>query len=206
MTRLVRCLIPFAAICCLLPAIGCGSGYAKPAPGYWVYPGANLREMKARKADLSDAAMSGATVARANLPNVNFRNASLYRTSFANANLEGGDFRDADMWEANLYRARLTNADLRGAVLRRTDLREAVVEDANFEGADLRGAFLHRTDLREARNLTKAQLAGAVYTRETLFPSGVDPVKADMIFWRYDEREIRPYQPYVAHYRHWERN
>lgn len=81
------------------------------------------------------------------------------------AALCGADLHDAALRGADLHRADLHLADLTGADLRGADLRAV-----NLRGADLRGA-----DLREAR-LHRADLNHSVYDRETLWPSGFDPL------------------------------
>jgi hypothetical protein len=65
------------------------------------------------------------------------------------------------------------------------DLSRANLTGANLIGADLRGAFLIGADLRGAdlrkANLRGADLRGAKYNKETKWPDGFDPVKANTI-------------------------
>ena len=108
-----------------------------------------------RRADLSDANLSGADLRGADLSDANLSGANLRRANLRGANLSGADLRGADLSDANLSganlrRADLSDANLRRANLRRANLRGANLSDANLSGANLRGANLSGADLRRA--------------------------------------------------------
>ena len=67
-------------------------------------------------------------------------------------------------------------ANLRGAGLQRADLGGANLFEANLEGANL----VQRAFLAEA-NLNGADLQGAVYSHQTVWPEGFDPIAAGAV-------------------------
>lgn len=99
--------------------------------------GADLREARFFRSDLSHATLAGADARRAR---------------FVSANLV-----DTDLSHAKLQEADFTNADLSGAVLAGADLSRARLYNTNLRGADLTGARLERTDIQ------KADLSGAIW-------------------------------------------
>ena len=133
-----------------------------------------LFESAGRRADLSDANLSGADLSGAILSGANLRRAIL-----SGANLRGADLIDANLSDANLRRANLRGANLRGAILRGADLRGAILSDADLSGADLsdanlsdanlRGADLRGANLRRA-SLSDANLRGATLPHISTFP------------------------------------
>jgi hypothetical protein len=98
--------------------------------------------------NLSGADLGGATLEQATLIGANLAGASLMAADLSNARLEG-----ADLGGANLTHANLDQADLR---------------DARLDGATLSGA-----QLAQARNLTQAQLEGAVGDEHAALPAGL---------------------------------
>ncbi|WP_327002914.1 pentapeptide repeat-containing protein [Dactylosporangium sp. NBC_01737] len=110
--------------------------------------------------------------------------------------LLGVDLRRADLAEANLIgadlegtrlgRAWMRGAQLDGADLTSTDLREADLADASLEGADLTEALLQGTNLAGASlrgaTLDTAHLTGALADETTIWPTGLDPRAAGVVF------------------------
>ncbi|WP_257014937.1 pentapeptide repeat-containing protein [Rhodococcus sp. ACPA1] len=86
---------------------------------------------------------------------------------------------ELDLRGADLFGSFLFNVDLRSAYLARADLYNADLSGARLDGADLQGADLCAADLRGA-NLTGTILADAKYDDETQWPSGFDPLTANM--------------------------
>jgi len=74
--------------------------------------------------------------------------------------LHGAFLRRTDLSSANLKRANLSGADFTNAIFR----------GADFEGTILDGTILKGADLTGARNLTLAQLRGAVVDTMTKLP------------------------------------
>ena len=102
-----------------------------------------------KRADLSDADLSGADLRRADLSDADLSGADLRW-----ANLSGADLSDADLSGADLRRADLRRADLSGADLRRADLRKADLDysclplwcgslSANFDDRQLKQIAYH---------------------------------------------------------------
>ena len=79
-----------------------------------------------------------------------------------------------------LFGADLSGAELRGAKLSGSDLRSTNLIGADLRGADLSGAELRGADLTDA-NLSNAKLSGAFYNKETKWPDGFDPIKAEAV-------------------------
>jgi hypothetical protein len=111
---------------------------------------AALIEAVGKRADLTDANLTGAYL----------RDADLRGAKLTGAYLRGADLRGADLRGACLTDADLTDANLTGACLTGAYPRGANLTDANLGGADLRGADLTGADLTDAY-LTGADLRGA---------------------------------------------
>jgi uncharacterized protein YjbI with pentapeptide repeats len=69
---------------------------------------------------------------KANLTNAPLTGAFLRKTNLTEANLRGADLRFAILREVNLHRADLTNADLTGAVFRDVNLDDAILTGAKL--------------------------------------------------------------------------
>ena len=143
---------------------------------------ANLRGVDLTGADLSGVKplinvgvkqfkyFTGADLTEADLTGAYLRGAYLIR-----ANLRGAILKEVDFTGAILVKANLRWVDLRGA-----DLTGAILTASDFTAADLSGAFLIGADLRGADHLQGANLTGALYNDETMFPEGFDPVESGM--------------------------
>jgi uncharacterized protein YjbI with pentapeptide repeats len=71
---------------------------------------------------------------------------------------------------AFLRRTDLSRASLVGANLSGADFSNAVLRGANFKDANLKGTILKGADLTDAKNLTYAQLKGAILDETTKLP------------------------------------
>lgn len=78
---------------------------------------------------------------KANLTNAPLTGAFLRKTNLKEANLEGADLRFAILRNVNLKKANLTNADLTGAIFRDVNL-----DDAILTGARLPVGYKKRSD------------------------------------------------------------
>ena len=141
--------------------------------------------------DMSDAdfywgMFHGAVLEGAIMVRIDLRGATLDR-----ANLRGADMRQADCGLDNLGgRTDFIKADLSGANLSRAE-----IDGADFTGALLIGANLsdvrgksapHAPTCFNGANLTNARLSGAelegaTYDANTIFPRGFRPEKAGMV-------------------------
>ncbi len=153
--------------------------------------GSHLQGSIARSASFLRARMQGVAMPGAALEGAGFRSADLRAANLSWADLRSASFAAAEMSDAQLFSATMTDAVLTDAVLERSrldsvDLDDAILQSANMAGAilhgttlrsaDLSGADLRRADLRGVdmtdANLLEAQLGGAVYDADTVFPAG----------------------------------
>jgi uncharacterized protein YjbI with pentapeptide repeats len=93
-------------------------------------------------------------------PGANLVNADLKGAGLARVNLKGADLRGADLSRASLVSANLTDANLTGANLSGAILSSAVLTSTNFKGANLTNANLVSAKLSEA-DFTDANMTGA---------------------------------------------
>jgi uncharacterized protein YjbI with pentapeptide repeats len=108
-----------------------------------------------RRADLTNADLSGVSLAGRNLS----------RAVLIGADLSGADLSEAVLDGARMIRVRLVGADLLGASMVETNLTWANLKNARLASAILRGACLADSDLTGARlrgaDFTNADLEGA---------------------------------------------
>jgi len=116
-----------------------------------------INRSSGKRADLSDANLSGANLSDTNLRYANLSNADLRYADLSGANLSDANLRYADLRYANLSNADLRYADLSGANLSDANLRYADLSGANLSDANLKYANLSDADLRYA-NLRYADL------------------------------------------------
>jgi uncharacterized protein YjbI with pentapeptide repeats len=138
---------------------------------------ANLSGATLARANLIRAYLIGANLSRANLSRAYLIGARLGDANLSNANLSWADLREANLykanlseaylWDANLGRANLGGADLRRASLVRADLRLSNLSWANLSEARLDDARLVAANLSGAY-LTRANLSGALLHSATL--------------------------------------
>lgn len=121
-------------------------------------------------------------------PVVTLAGADLQQTDLSDfylwgVNLGGTDLRGANLREASLNTAILASADLRNADLSNSNLTGAALWYADLRHANLEGANLQKANLIHARlddsNLSSVDLKHALYSEETKFPNGFDPMKHD---------------------------
>ena len=89
------------------------------------------------------------------------------------------DLSGADLWNANLSGAILTGADLSGATLWNANLWNAILSGADLSDAILRNANLTNAKLTNAK-LTDTILTNAIFSKNTVFPDGFDPIARGM--------------------------
>ena len=142
----------------------------KDRHGYVVRPNDDLNGF-----DFDSSCLDGTNLSGRQMEGANFSDASMI-----NSNLEGSDLYWAVFFRANLANANLKQARLCGANLK----------DANLTGADLREADFGRDNLDGFTDLQGANLtgclvdgtnfSGSIYSRETIFPEGFDPISNGM--------------------------
>ena len=112
-----------------------------------------LRDVDFRTAFLDEVDLRGGWLRRADLSGATIAYATLRHADFAWAKMRQADLRHADLFRANLY-----DVDLKDAILVGADLRQAYLVDADLSCSDLTGA----------------NLVGAKYSPETVWPEGFD--------------------------------
>jgi uncharacterized protein YjbI with pentapeptide repeats len=105
-----------------------------------------------KRADLSEANLSGAVLNRVDLNRANLYGAVLSGAVLNRANLYGADLSGANLNRANLYGVDLSGANLSGADLGGADLGGAVLNEAILNEAFLYGAKF-TIELRNVKNL-----------------------------------------------------
>ncbi len=120
--------------------------------------GADLREANLSSADLTGAHLRDAELSGANLSDARLPGAHLQGARLIWANLRGAHLAGADLTLADLSLADLSAADLTRARLPRACLRQANVQGAQLPDADLAGAELAGADFRRAAGLNQTQL------------------------------------------------
>jgi hypothetical protein len=122
-------------------------------------------------------------------------NGSLKEAKLAGANLYEAYLRGANLQGADLRLANLAGAQLLGAHLQGADLRFANLEGAELESADISGANLQSANLKGAiaifANSKGSQFQEAIYTTDTIWPGGFDPVAAGAIL--VEDKQEKPY-------------
>ncbi|TAF52253.1 MAG: hypothetical protein EAZ61_08645 [Oscillatoriales cyanobacterium] len=104
--------------------------------------GADLRELKAERANLQQADLTQANLGRADLQYAKLDGANLSYTNLAAANLRGASLRGVNLRDAKLMDAQLAIADLSYADLSGADLSGADLTDTNLYRARLDGTKL----------------------------------------------------------------
>jgi len=113
--------------------------------------GANLKQIRLWRADLSIADLESANLQDAWLGEANFRYAKLTSANLRGAELEGSNLERVNLANANLCGARLRQADLHNASLYDAELERACLDSANLCGCNLLYANLRDASLRETR-------------------------------------------------------
>lgn len=150
---------------------------------------AHLHRANLARANLSLANLRGAVLTSANLTSAKLFKVSLYKAFLSGASLDdaelkkvdlhGADLHDAKLNRANLYFADLGGANLRGAKLGSANLEDTDLTNADFDDADLSGANLSGANATGA-SFNRTKLVGTVYSKDTMFSAGFDPVGAGM--------------------------
>ncbi len=115
--------------------------------GSWLN-GADLKEARLEKADLSRAHLQKADLREAQLQGANLNGAYLTKADLSRTQLRGGYLNGAYLTKADLSRTQLQGANLNGAYLPEADLREAQLQGANLNLAQLQGAMLSKANLQ----------------------------------------------------------
>jgi uncharacterized protein YjbI with pentapeptide repeats len=123
-------------------------------------------------ADLRDADLAGANLAKADFSGARLGGASLFGANLTRARFFGTELAGADLNRATLVKANLSQADLAGANLNAAELGQAFLIKANLSGASLVEARLEGANLGQASlfraNLTRAFLRQASFFKADL--------------------------------------
>lgn len=115
--------------------------------GSWLN-GADIREAHLERALLAKAHLQGAILNKAHLQNADFREAHLQGAYLEMAHMQAADFNEARMQGAQLFKACLMGAELFGAHLHGARLYLANLQGARFAGVHLQGADLFQVQLQ----------------------------------------------------------
>lgn len=123
--------------------------------------GADLRDAKLKKHNLSGANLSGADLQHAKMSESNLNKANLSRAKMSMADFSGVNFRGALLIEAEMIFSKFSWADMSSANLTGANMQSASFYHANLSSANLTQANMRGVDMRNA-NLTRANMIGAV--------------------------------------------
>lgn len=146
--------------------------------------GEDLRNFNGSDSNFTEARFNGM-----NLTGAKFRDANVEYTRFDECILNKADFRDALLEGAAFRKAKMIEVNMEGCrkfdasnveSLRRAKLKKAHVK-GSLENADLRDADLRGTNLSGVHYFPGAKFKNAVYSDETIFMTGFDPVGEGMI-------------------------
>jgi urea transport system substrate-binding protein len=146
------------------------------------FRGAKMKGVRLANANLSGAVLSGADLSGAQISNSQLAGAWLNLAVLIGANLSNTDLSgssmiaanlaSADLADSNLVGSNLIGANLKGANLRSTDLRDASLDLSKLDNEDIdRDSVLAElNELRRSQVLVDAQVAGASFDSQTLWP------------------------------------
>jgi uncharacterized protein YjbI with pentapeptide repeats len=135
--------------------------------------GINLSGAELENADFTETVLRGANLAEANLSRANLERASGSAGSFKGTDLTYANLRDAVLFNFNLSQANLERANLLNTQLSGCNLRNANLEEANLIDAKL----VKDHENNKKTDLTDANLKGIFFSKNTIFPKGIDPMK-----------------------------
>lgn len=110
--------------------------------------GADIREAHLEKADLAKAYLQGTILFKAHLQKANFREAYLQGANLGMAHMQAAGFIEAHMQGAQLFTACLIGAELFGAQMQGARLDYARLQGARFAGVRMQGAGLFQAQLQ----------------------------------------------------------
>lgn len=129
------------------------------------------------RADLRDANLAGANLAKADFSGARLDGASLCGANLTRARFFGASMSAADLNRANLVKANLSQSDLAGVNLNAADLSHAFLIKANLSGASLIEARLDGANFGQA-SLFRANMIRAVLRKASFFKA--DLTEADL--------------------------
>lgn len=142
---------------------------------------ANLEFAKLEETNLENAILQGVTLKGADLNRAQIKNSDLTMANLELANLEKSNLDGANLSGVRLNMARLSGSHLGGADLESAHLEGASLFKAHLEGAKLGGAHLEG-----------AGLIQALYSLDTNFPTGFNPITHGMILVGDDGNPVDP--------------
>ncbi len=146
---------------------------------------ANLEISELIEANLEEAILDKANLDRANLEEAYLRKAHLRKAILTSADLAEANLMGANLMGANLTEANFFKANLKGALFGGAKLKGAIFLEANLSGVHFKTTNLGDMDLTWPYSMeadfTGANLTGAYYDSDTIFPEDFDPKPAGMI-------------------------
>ena len=145
----------------------------------------NFSQAKLDKVNLSNKILSEldlrqANIAYSTLENIKLSDSDLSKSKLINVNFKASSinnviFDRADLTNSKLSLSKISNASFFGACLYKASFCGAKVDNLDFSFANLSAAYLKGLDL------SNSMLEGAIYSCDTLFPMGFDPIEAGMM-------------------------
>ncbi len=153
-----------------------------------------FKEVDFRDAHFKGVDLSGKDLQSAKLERIHLEDAKLVNAKLMNTDLSGSCLDRANLQEAQLENAILQGAIMKGCKLQRALLNGADLSDANMEGAELTNSYLEKADLRGANlsgvvHFKSAQLKGAIYNSEIIYPNTESEIRATIFPEDFDPRE-----------------
>lgn len=142
-----------------------------------------------RYADFRDSNCNEAKFQRLNLTGADLRDTNLEYARFDECDLTGADFRDALLTGTAFRLAKMAGVNMEECknfdasnveTLRKAKLKKVKIK-GSLENADLREADLRGADMSGVHFFPGARFKKAVYSDETIFMDGFDPVEQGMI-------------------------
>ncbi len=132
--------------------------------------------------DWTDVNMEGVYIKNSKLKNSKFNNTNMNRVELHDSDLSGSQFNGVQAKQgrfshSNFYNVTMKDSEFPQANFQKADFKWVTIKNSNFNNANFLGA-----DLSNVWSIDEDSIfQGAIYDRDTKFPSGFDPESKGMI-------------------------